>query len=105
LSLTGWITIFKTKSREGQIKIVARGPADCAVSYVTVWLANPQLLHCRMISYCEAQVRGGQGHNPWREKARIGLLSFVFQTNRLVIFCISRIFSFSTARLISYCEG
>ena len=49
----GWITVLKSASRVGQIKVVCRGPNDCAVSYINVLLTSPQLLHCRMITYCE----------------------------------------------------
>jgi hypothetical protein len=63
--ILGWITILKTKGHgravHGQVKIVARGAKDTAVSYVNVWLQNPHLLHCRMICHCEAQARSTKG--------------------------------------------
>ena len=40
----------------GQVKIVAKGPGDGegVVSYVSIWLDEPQLLHSRMITFCKS---------------------------------------------------
>lgn len=41
---------------------MVRGPNDNAVTYVTVVLRSPQLLHCRMIVHCESQARSVKGN-------------------------------------------
>lgn len=64
--MAGWITILKPTSKiQGQIKIVAKEEKRSIVSYINIFLPNPQLLHCRMITFCEAQARSLKGPTSW----------------------------------------
>ncbi|TFJ87401.1 hypothetical protein NSK_001733 [Nannochloropsis salina CCMP1776] len=63
-SIMGWITVLPTQTCPGQIKIVSTLPPAWnkrgrtrKAAYILLSLDAPQLLHSRMITFCEAHAR------------------------------------------------